>query len=62
MSAAAFPFACAAVCCGLLSCAALDRRAAMRSARMRRVLALDAARQGALALAFTGAACALAFA
>lgn len=62
MSAAAFPFACAALACGLSCCATLERRAGMQSARLRTTLGHEALRQGALALALTVGACALAFA
>ena len=62
MSAAAFLFACAALASGLLCASTLDRRGAMQSARLRTTLGHEALRQGALALALTVAACALAFA
>lgn len=62
MHVAAFLFACAALAAGLSCCATLDRREGMHSARMRLTLAHEALRQGALALALTVGACALAFA
>lgn len=62
MSAAAFLFACAALAAGLSCCATLERRASMQSARMRTTLGHEALRQGAMSLALTVGACALALA